>query len=73
MDRYTKIILTIIAINSSPIVLERLSQIAIPEARAQNTVNVRVVGGRLDYETDVSWSNAQSLHSVLGREELGSD
>ena len=53
-DRYTKIILTIIAINLTAIAVDTFLKKAIPEVWAQSTVNVRVVGGRLDYETDVS-------------------
>jgi hypothetical protein len=53
-DRYTKIILTIIAINLTAIAVDTFLKKAIPEVWAQSTVNVLVVCGRLDYETDVS-------------------
>lgn len=53
-DRYTKIILTIIAVNLSFITADTLLKKAVPEVWAQGTMNVRVVGGRLDYETDIS-------------------
>ena len=53
-DRYTKVILTIIAINLTIIVGDGFLMKFIPEVWAQSTVNVRVLGGRLDYETDVS-------------------
>ena len=61
IDRYIKVVLTIIAVNLTVIavnltltVADSLLRKAIPEAWAQSTVPVRVVGGRLDYETDVS-------------------
>lgn len=54
MDRYTKIILTIIALNLTLISGDKFLTIAIPDVWAQNVVPVRVIGGRLDYETDVS-------------------
>ena len=54
MDRYTKIILTIIAVNLTLMVGDSFLKKAIPEVWAQNIVNVRVVGGKLDYETDIS-------------------
>lgn len=54
IDRYTKVILTIIAVNLTLIVADSLLKKAVPEVWAQNTVPVRVVGGRLDYETDIS-------------------
>lgn len=53
-DRYTKAILTVIAVSlaviASDVVLDRM----VPEATAQGIVDVHVVGGRLDYETDVT-------------------
>lgn len=54
IDRYTKIILTVIAVNLTFIVADVFLKRAVPEVWAQGTINVRVVGGRLDYETDVS-------------------
>ena len=54
MDKYTKFILTVIAINLTVLTVERAVTVLVPEVSAQSTVNVRVVGGRLDYETDVS-------------------
>ena len=54
MDRYTKIILTIIALNLTLITGDKFLTTAIPEVWAQNVVPVRVIGGRLDYETDIS-------------------
>lgn len=53
MDRYTKVILTIIAVNLTLIVGDGFLRKAIPDVWAQNIVSVRVVGGQLDYETDV--------------------
>ena len=60
-DRYTKAVLTIIAVNLTIIsvsltltVTDSFLRKAIPEVSAQSIVPVRVVGGRLDYETDVS-------------------
>ena len=54
IDKYTKIILTIIALNSTLIVGDSLLSKLIPDVWAQSTMNVYVEGGRLDYETDVS-------------------
>lgn len=54
IDRYTKTILTVIAINLTLIVGDDLLTRVIPDAWAQEPMAVRVVGGRLDYETDVS-------------------
>jgi hypothetical protein len=70
IDRYTKAILTIIAISLAWIAFDSMKRYVIPEANAQGlvlvrvvggnldsvngTVDVRVRGGRLDYETDVS-------------------
>jgi hypothetical protein len=54
IDRYTKIVLTVIAVSLAFIAGDIALRRAIPEASAQNIVSVRVVGGRLDYETDVS-------------------
>lgn len=54
MDRYSKIILTVIAINLTLVVGDRFLGKVVPVAWAQGTVDVRVVGGRLDYETDIS-------------------
>lgn len=63
IDRYTKVILTIIAVNLTLIVADSLLRKAIPEVWAQSTMPVRVLGGqlsvhveggRLDYETDIS-------------------
>lgn len=63
MDRYTKIILTIIAINLTISSIQIVSGAVAPKAVAQNIVPVRVIGGnmdvtvlggRLDYETDTS-------------------
>ena len=60
-DRYTKIVLTVIALCLSVLAADVVLRRAIPDAFAQNTVyvaggslSVRVTGGRLDYETDVS-------------------
>lgn len=54
MDRFTKIVLAVIAANltigSAKIVFEAIA----PRANAQGVVQVHVQGGRLDYETDVS-------------------
>ncbi|MBZ0073155.1 MAG: hypothetical protein K8I04_15670 [Gammaproteobacteria bacterium] len=54
IDRYTKIILTVIAINLTVIVAGDAAKLFIPEVWAQQTIPVFVEGGRLDYETDVS-------------------
>lgn len=54
VDRYVKILLTIIAVDLTLIVADVVLRRALPEAWADRTVDVRVVGGRLDYETDVS-------------------
>ena len=60
-DRYTKIVLTVIAVCLSVLAADVVLRRAIPEAHAQNTVyvaggsmDVRVRGGRLDYETDTT-------------------
>lgn len=63
MDRYSKIVLTVIAINLSINTVEIVRDAVAPKAMAQSVTPVRVVGGsldvevtggRLDYETDVS-------------------
>ena len=54
IDRYTKIILTVIAINLTVIVASEVLTFVIPEARAQQTISVYVEGGTLDYETDIT-------------------
>jgi hypothetical protein len=52
-DRYTRIVLTIIALNLTILSFGQLFKLAFPEALAQSgTMDVRVVGGTLDYETD---------------------
>jgi hypothetical protein len=48
-DRYTKIILTVIA---AALVWLVIKDTVTPPAWAQNTMSVHIVGGRLDYETD---------------------
>ena len=53
-DRYTKIVLTVIAINLTASSVDRLLRLTIPNAWAQETMDVHVVGGQLDYETDVT-------------------
>ena len=54
IDRYTKILLKVIAINLTIIFGHGALKVAVPEVVAQQTVPVRVVGGTLDYETDLS-------------------
>jgi len=54
IDKYTKIILTIIALNTTLMVGDSLLSKFIPDAWAQDTISVFVEGGRLDYETDIS-------------------
>ena len=53
-DKYTKIILTVIALNTTIMAADSVFKSLIPEARAQGTMSVYVEGGRLDYETDVT-------------------
>lgn len=48
IDKYTKIVLTIIALNTTLMVGDSLLNKLIPEAWAQGTVNVYVEGGDLD-------------------------
>jgi hypothetical protein len=48
IDRYTKVVLTLIAMNLTVITAEKIFKAALPEAQAQGTINVRVVGGMLD-------------------------
>ena len=50
-DRYTKIVLTVIA---AALVWLGAKDVITPHAWAQGVVDVNVVGGRLDYETDIS-------------------
>jgi len=52
-DHYTKIILTVIAINMTLLVVDSFLEKFIPNAWAE-TMYVEITGGRLDYETDVS-------------------
>lgn len=54
IDRYTRVVLTIIAINLTIIVAHGVGELFFPEAWAQQTVPVYVQGGQLDYETDIS-------------------
>jgi len=64
IDKYTKIILTIIALNTTLMVGDSLLSKFIPDAWAQETISVYVEGGRLDsvyveggrldYETDIT-------------------
>ena len=61
MDRYTKVVLTVIAINLTLTTLSEGMKRAVPDAWASTSVyveggylDVNVSGGRLDYETDVS-------------------
>jgi len=54
IDRYTKIVLTVIAINLTVIVVGDVGKLLVPKAWAQQTMSVYVAGGRLDYETDIS-------------------
>jgi hypothetical protein len=51
VDRYTKIVLTVIAV---ALIWLAAKDAIVSLAQAQNVVQVRVVGGRLDYETDIS-------------------
>ena len=53
VDRYTKVILTVIAVNLTVIVADILLPRLIPDAYAQSAQRVYITGGRLDYETDV--------------------
>ena len=50
-DRYTKTVLTVIAV---ALVWLAFKDSILPPAWAQGTVSVRIVGGRLDYETDTT-------------------
>ena len=50
-DRYTKITLTVIA---AALVWLGVKDVFAPPSFAQGIVSVRVVGGRLDYETDTT-------------------
>jgi hypothetical protein len=50
-DLYTKIVLTVIAV---ALVWNAIKDVVAPPSWAQGVVSVQVVGGRLDYETDVS-------------------
>jgi hypothetical protein len=50
-DLYTRVVLTVIA---AALVWIALKDVLAPPSRAQGVVSVRIVGGRLDYETDVS-------------------
>jgi hypothetical protein len=65
IDRYTKGVLTIIAVSLACIAGELVLRHVVSDAQAQsivrvrvvdveNTLDVRVRGGKLDYETDVS-------------------
>ena len=49
-DRYTKVVLTVIAV---ALVWIAARDAISPPAWAQGVVDVRVVGGELDYETDL--------------------
>jgi hypothetical protein len=51
VDTYTKIVLTVIAV---ALVWNAAKDVAVPAAWAQGVVDVRVVGGMLDYETDTT-------------------
>jgi hypothetical protein len=53
VDRYTKVVLTVIAISLVWIGVRDFAAEITP-AWAQGTVSVYVTGGRLDYETDIS-------------------
>jgi hypothetical protein len=54
VDRYTKVILTIIAVNLTIMVADILLPRLIPYAYAQRTQSVYIEGGTLDYETDIT-------------------
>ena len=54
IDRYTKAIMTIIAASLVLIVADNFLERVVPEAWAQSVVPVKVVGGQLDYETDIT-------------------
>ena len=61
LDRYTKIVLTVIAANTTLMVINGLLEKLIPDAWAQTGVyveggelSVHVSGGQLDYETDIT-------------------
>jgi len=54
IDKYTKIILTVIALNTTLMVGDSLLSKLIPDVWAQSTTNVYVKGGMLDYETDIT-------------------
>ena len=49
-DRYTKTVLTVIA---AALVWLAVRDVIVPPAWAQDVVRVKVVGGLLDYETDL--------------------
>jgi hypothetical protein len=51
VDRYTKVVLTVIAV---ALMWLGVKDAVAPHAWGQGVVQVEVVGGRLDYETDVS-------------------
>jgi hypothetical protein len=51
IDLYTKVVLTVIA---AALVWHAAKDALAPPSWAQDIVSVRVVGGRLDYETDIS-------------------
>ena len=57
IDRYTKFLLTVIAINLTIIVGHGALKVAVPGAIAQNVVPVRVVQGQAAHEVEVYCTN----------------
>lgn len=61
MDKYTKFVLTVLAINTTLLAIDVVATRFIEDASAQTPVyvegghlSVEITGGRLDYETDIT-------------------
>ena len=53
-DRFTKTVLVVIAMNLTFLSVHFLIKDFVLDATAQSVMNVRIIGGRLDYSTDIS-------------------
>jgi hypothetical protein len=61
---FMRVVLALIAINLTVLTAHQVAKEFTKEANAQGIVSVRIVGGRLDYSTDVSGGPTLEVKAV---------
>ena len=64
IDRFTKTVLIVIALNLTFLSVHFLIKDFVSDATAQSVMSVRIVGGRLDYSTDMSTGPTLEVKAV---------